>query len=127
MDLWENLPVVGTTRTGRSILLENEVLPSYSDRVSTPMKRCTIATLAAISLAGMVSAPVWAADPVGFTILDAVRSTVALNPLIKAAGQDVEISKARKQQATGAFGGMSPQISNSADGAANTPIRFTLG
>jgi outer membrane protein TolC len=67
------------------------------------MRRLAITVLSTVLLAGSVGAPVFAADPVGFTILDAVRDTVALNPLIKAAGQDVEISKARRQQATGAF------------------------
>ena len=36
-------------------------------------------------------------------MLDAVRSTVALNPLVKAAGQDLAASAARRIQASGAF------------------------
>src|SRR5580700_7020991 len=38
-----------------------------------------------------------------FTVLDAVRSTVALHPLVKAAEQDIAASVARRIQATGAF------------------------
>ena len=45
----------------------------------------------------------FAADAGAFTLLDAVRSTVALHPLLKAAGEETAASEARRRQATGAF------------------------
>lgn len=49
------------------------------------------------------SGPARAAEPPGLTILDAVRSTVALHPLIQAAAEDVNASLARRLQTTGIF------------------------
>ena len=45
----------------------------------------------------------YAADPAPFTMLEAVRSTIALHPLVKAAEQDFAASVARRVQASGAF------------------------
>jgi outer membrane protein TolC len=60
----------------------------------------TTATVIFAVLAASSQAP---ANPPGLTILDAVRSTTGLNPLIRAAGEDVAASLARRQQASGAF------------------------
>ena len=51
----------------------------------------------------VLASSIYAANGPSLTILDAVRSTVALHPLIKAAEQDIAAGVARRVQASGAF------------------------
>jgi outer membrane protein TolC len=64
-----------------------------------------MAGLRAVTLPGLFVfvCAAYAAAPPALTLLDAVRSTVALHPLVKAAEQDIAVSLARRMQASGAF------------------------